>query len=82
MYHGKYLQDWTKGVLADLGVRTFADLKFDDPGSALEPEKSYRLLVTASDLSRSRLMYLPWDLEAYGMRPERFAVARAVRASA
>jgi len=81
MYHGKYLQDWTRGVLADLGVRTFDDLRFDDPGSALPAEKSFRLVVTTSDLSRQRLMFLPWDLQAYGLDPRRFAVSRAVRAS-
>ncbi len=82
MYQGQYLQDWTRGVLADLGVRTFGDLAFDDPGSALAPEKSFRLVVTASDLSRQRLMFLPWDLNAYGLNARRFPVARAVRASA
>ncbi len=82
MYHGKYLEDWTRGVLGDLGVRTFGDLAFPDPGSALDPEQSYRLVVTASDLSRQRLMYLPWDLEEYGLDPDNYSVARAVRASA
>jgi len=81
MYQGKYLQDWTRGVLADLGVRTFGDLAFEDPGSALPPEKSYRLVVTTSDLSRQRLMFLPWDLRSYGLDPARFPVASAVRAS-
>lgn len=82
MYHGKYLEDWTRGVLNDLGVRTFGDLAFPDPGSALDPEQSYRLVVTASDLSRQRLMYLPWDLQEYGLDPDDYSVARAVRASA
>ena len=82
MYRGKYLEDWTRGVLRDLGVRTFGDLVFPDPGSALDPEQSYRLVVTASDLSRQRLMYLPWDLEEYGLNPDTYSVARAVRASA
>lgn len=81
MYRGAYLEDWTRGVLADLGVRTFGDLAFDDPGSALAPEHSYRLVVTASDLSRQRLMYLPWDLDGYGIDATEFSVARAVRAS-
>ncbi|WP_374999704.1 patatin-like phospholipase family protein [Aeromicrobium sp. CTD01-1L150] len=81
MYRGHYLTQWTRGVLADLGVRTFADLVFDDPGSHLGPERSFRLVVTASDLSRQRLMYLPWDLGAYGVDLDRFPVARAVRAS-
>ena len=82
MYRGKYLEDWTRGVLADLGVHAFGDLVFPDPGSALEPEQSYRLVVTASDLSRQQLMYLPWDLREYGVDPDSYSVARAVRASA
>jgi NTE family protein len=82
MYRGHYMTTWVRGVLADLGVHTFADLAFDDPGSALPPEQSYRLLVTASDLSRQRLMYLPWDLAAYGVDAPSYSVARAVRASA
>lgn len=81
MYRGQHLEDWTRGVLADLGVRSFGDLAFDDPGSALDVNQSFRLVVTASDLSRQRLMFLPWDLPAYGIAPENFRVARAVRAS-
>ncbi len=82
MYRGHHLTQWVRGVLQDLGVRTFDDLAFDDPGSSLPPERSYRLVVTASDLSRQRLLYLPWDLDAYGVPVERLSVARAVRASA
>lgn len=81
MYLGQHLEDWTRGVLADLGVHSFGDLVFDDPGSALGPHRSFRLVVTASDLSRQRLMFVPWDLPAYGIAPENFRVARAVRAS-
>ncbi len=82
MYRGHYMTQWAHGVLGDLGVRTFADFAFDDPGSALEPDQSYRLLVTASDLSRQRIMYLPWDLAAYGVDARSYPVSRAVRASA
>jgi NTE family protein len=82
MYRGHYMTQWAEGVLADLGVRTFSDLAFDDPGSALPPEQSYHLLVTASDLSRQRLMYLPWDLDSYGVDAAAYPVARAARASA
>jgi NTE family protein len=39
-------------------------------------------VVTASDLSRQRLMYLPWDLSAYGVEAPDYPVYRAVRASA
>lgn len=82
MHEGRYMTDWLRGVLADLGVRTFGDLIFDDPGSGLPYERSYRLIATASDLSRQRLIYLPWDLAAYGYDPDEFSVARAARASA
>jgi NTE family protein len=82
MYRGHYMTEWARGVLGDLGVHTFGDFAFDDPGSALAPEQSYRLLVTASDLSRQRLMYLPWDLATYGVEATAYPVSRAVRASA
>lgn len=85
LYRGRYLEDFLSGVLADLGVRTFGDLRISraaDPGSALPDEHSYRLVVTASDLSRRRLVRLPWDAPAYGLDPDEQSVARAVRASA
>lgn len=81
MYRGHYLTEWVRGVLGEFGVRTFADLRFDDPGSALSEGQSYRLVVTASDLSRQRLMHLPWDLASYGVDPATYPVARAIRAS-
>ena len=81
MYRGQHLEDWTRGVLADLGVRSFGDFAFDDPGSSLPPGQSFRLVVTTSDLSRQRLVYLPWDLVDYGLAADNFSVARAVRAS-
>jgi NTE family protein len=82
MYRGHYMTQWVRGVLGEFGVRTFSDLAFDDPGSALPGGQSFRLVVTASDLSRQRLMYLPWDLAAYGVETSAYPVARAVRASA
>ena len=83
MYEGQYLEDFLHGVLGDLGVRTFADLRIadDDPAAdGLPPARRSRLVVTVSDLSRSRLARLPWDLADYGV--EDMTVARAVRASA
>lgn len=82
LYEGRYLHQWLRGVLGDLGVHTFADLREDDPDSGLPPERAYRLVVTASDLSRQRLAVLPWDYPAYGLVPDEVAVADAVRASA
>jgi NTE family protein len=82
LYEGSYVRDWVRGVLADLGVRTFGDLRESDPGSALPAQRAYRLVVMASDLSRQRLVRLPWDYPDYGLHPDDVPVADAVRASA
>lgn len=83
VWRGDYLHDWLAGTLADLGVRTFGDLRLPpDPESDLPEEHRYRLVVTATDVSRQRLARLPWDFGAYGLDPDEQPVAGAVRASA
>ena len=82
VFEGDYLRSWVKGALADLGVRTFGDLRQDDPGSSLPEDLRYSLLVTASDVSRKRFVRLPWDYRLYGLDPDEQEVADAVRASA
>ncbi|OYD61487.1 NTE family protein [Rhodococcus sp. OK302] len=78
LYEGRYLEEFMTGVLAELGVRTFGDLRTGEESSRY----AYSLVVTASDLSARRLVRIPWDLPAYGADPDEFSVARAVRASA
>ncbi len=79
-YTGGYLEGFLTAALGELGVRTFGDLHAPvDLG--LPPGRDSRLVVTVSDLSRSRLVRLPWDLPDYGIDPDSFPVARAVRAS-
>lgn len=85
IHKGGYLEEYVGGVLKDLGVRAFGDLRIGpDPATASEDQvkHEYALVVTASDLSRRRLARLPWDLPAYGLEPDEFSVAKAVRASA
>ena len=82
IYEGRYLRDWLVGVLADLGVHTFADLRTDDPGDDGTLHHRYGLVVTASDVSRQRFVRLPWDYPDYGLDPDEQVVADAVRASA
>lgn len=78
VYRGAYLEHLLAGLLGDLGVRTFGDLRTGE-----EPEQfAWSLVVTASDLSRRRLVRIPWDLDSYGIDPDEFPVARAVHASA
>ena len=81
-YEGDYLRDWLGGVLRDLDVRTFGDLRTDDPGDDGSLHHRYRLTVTASDVSRKRLVYLPWQYDEYDKDPDDQPVVDAVRASA
>ncbi|MDQ1627376.1 MAG: hypothetical protein QOI54_1120 [Actinomycetota bacterium] len=82
VFEGDYLRSWLAGSLADLGVRTFGDLRLHDPDASLAPEQSYALVVTASDVSRKQFVRLPWDYGRYGLDPDQASVADAVRASA
>jgi NTE family protein len=78
VYRGAYLEKLLTDLLGEFGVRTFGDLRTGE-----EPNQfAWSLVVTASDLSRRRLVRIPWDLDAYGIDRDSFSVARAVRASA
>jgi NTE family protein len=82
IYRGEYLRRWLGDLLADLGVRTFADLVVDDRGGSFPRDQAYRLVVMASDVSQGRLRRLPWDYrDRYGIDPFTVPVADAVRAS-
>jgi NTE family protein len=81
-YEGDYLRRWLSGVLGDLGVVTFGDLRTDDPGADGSVQSRWRLAVTVSDVSRKRLVYLPWQYADYGRDPDEQKVVDAVRASA
>ena len=83
MFKGDFLHGWIQKTLASKGVRTWGDLKQDDPGSSLPPEQQYRLVVIVSDVSRGRMLRLPWDYKPLlGTDPDKQPVADAVRASA
>jgi NTE family protein len=80
-YKGEYLREWLGALLADHGVRTFADLHLDDEGSSLPPERRYRLVVNASDVSQGKLRRFPWDYDDYKCVADEVPVVDAVRAS-
>ena len=84
LHSTRALRTWLGGQLADLGVRTFGDLRLPpDPGGDLAPDRRYRLVVTATDVSRGRLALLPWDArDGYGLDPDDLDVVTAVTASA
>ena len=81
IYEGSYLRAFMDEQLKALGVETFGDLRIDDPGASPGDAKGYRLVVMTSDVTRARLVRLPWDYEQYGLDPDTQRVADAVRAS-
>ncbi|HUS26473.1 MAG TPA: patatin-like phospholipase family protein [Nevskiaceae bacterium] len=82
IYEGNYLRNWLAQQLEALGVRTFADLRLEEPWAKdLPPQQRYKLMVVVSDISRGRLVRLPWDYHVYGLDPDTQLVADAVRAS-
>jgi NTE family protein len=81
IYNGSYARDWIRERLADHGVRTFADLPYNDSTSAIPPSEQYRLVVMVSDISRGRLLRLPWGYPDYKRNADKESVADAVRAS-
>ncbi|MGA8115613.1 MAG: patatin-like phospholipase family protein [Actinocatenispora sp.] len=82
IYKGDFALRWITEKLAAQGVHTWADLRIDDdPDTSLPPERRYRLVVVASDLSRGQLVRLPWDYHHYGLDADEQSVALAVRAS-
>ena len=83
LFLGEFLHGWIEKVLADKNVRTWGDLKDYDPGSSLPPEQQYKLIVIVSDVSRGRMLRLPWDYQPLlGIDPDTQLVADAVRSSA
>lgn len=83
MYVGQFLHTWIADLLAAKGVHTWADLHQDDPGSALPEDHRYKLVVIVSDVSRGRMLRLPWDYRTeLGVDPDTQSVADAVRCSA
>ena len=72
IHEGQFLETWIADLLHRKGVDTFADLT---------DEAGFRLKIIASDITGRRLLVLPDDLVHYGLEPERFSVAKAVRMS-
>jgi NTE family protein len=79
LYKGDYFEHWIRDLLAQKNIRTFGDLVV--PESELAPRWRYKLQVVTSDISRGRLIVLPWDATDYGIEPDELDVARAVRMS-
>jgi NTE family protein len=84
VYDADYLVEWLGGVLRQIGVTRFGQLRLDDAGAdaTLTASQRYTLIVHTSDITRGRCVRLPWDYPAYG-RPDvdDELIVDAVRAS-
>ncbi|HZC73202.1 MAG TPA: patatin-like phospholipase family protein [Jatrophihabitans sp.] len=83
LYDGDYLVEWLDGVLEGIGITTFGDLALDDPAADTRwtPSQRFSLVVHTSDLTRGKLVRLPWDYPEYGLEPADQKISAAVRAS-
>ena len=83
IYRGRVLHHWLRDHLAEAGVRTWGDLRLPGCTARTPIEHRYRLVVIVSDVSRGRMLRLPWDYERLlGIAPDAMPVADAIRASA
>ncbi|MCD7033188.1 patatin-like phospholipase family protein [Metabacillus sp. GX 13764] len=69
LYKGNKLEAWVAEKLRAKGISVFGDIP------------AGRLRIIASDLTNGKMIVLPDDLLQYGLSPDRFSVARAVRMS-
>ena len=70
LYSGDYLVEWLGGLLEQIGITTFAQLKLDDPGSSLPPARRYSRIVHTADITRGKVVRLPWEYGQYGLDPD------------
>jgi NTE family protein len=85
IYKTDFMHGWIAGQLEACDVRTWRDLKYIDDGADtnLPPERRYKLVVIVSDISRGRMLRLPWDYKFLcDLDPDDLPVADAVTASA
>ncbi|MGD9959940.1 patatin-like phospholipase family protein [Nocardioides sp.] len=83
IYRGRVLHRWVAATLAEAGVQTWGDLRVPGADARTPVEQRYRLVVIVSDVTRGRMLRLPWDYERLlGYSPDAMPVADAVRASA
>ncbi len=78
LYEGRFIENWLAGLLAAKGKTTFGAIRLPAP----EQEKyTYKFQAIAADLTDRRLLVLPGDLRRFGLDPDEFPIARAVRMS-
>ncbi|MDD4493432.1 MAG: patatin-like phospholipase family protein [Eubacteriales bacterium] len=79
MFDGGIVEEWTAECLAKKGIRTFGDVRGGISDSS--NPNGYKIRMTAIDCNRVKTVVLPDDLAYYGIDPDSFEIATAVRMS-
>lgn len=66
-----------EGLLKKKGITTFGQLITEYP----EEKYKYKLQIVATDITNKRLLILPRDIKNFGLDPDQFSIAKAVRMS-
>ena len=79
IYNSDYFEKWLAELLARKNIFKFKDLEYLDWEERGKVKN--RLTITATDVTRRKLLVFPQDLAEYGINPREFEVAKAVRMS-
>ena len=79
VYKADNFEQWLFGLLARKRKTLFGDIRHSDRTSVSKPE--WRMQAIASDVTDREMLVLPRDLVKYGIDPDSFSIARAVRMS-
>ena len=79
LFDGDLLEEWISKTLAAKGIRTFGDLR-SGKADSLNP-RGYKIRMTGVDCNRVKIVTLPDDAAFYGIDPDKFEVAKAIRIS-
>lgn len=80
LYKAGFLEKWIRDNLSAKGIKTFKDLVLEEFEN--DPKCRYKLVVIATDVSKRKLLRLPYDMKNYNINPDDLDVAAAVRMSA
>jgi NTE family protein len=78
IYKADYLTNWLNDLCERKGKTRFGDIRTSGSNSK---HCKYRFQAIASDISDSRMLVLPRDLASFGIDPDEFDIASAVRMS-
>ncbi|MDR1913239.1 MAG: patatin-like phospholipase family protein [Clostridiales bacterium] len=78
VYDADYIRVWLEALLHKKNITRFGEIRaYHTHGH----DSKYRFQAIASDLSGSRMLVLPRDLHVFGLAPDKFSIATAVRMS-